>query len=264
MLHANAQKNLTGTLRLQRINPAHKGFTLIELLVVISIISLLAAILFPVFARARESARRASCLSNLKQIGLGMMMYVQDYDEAYPTTATSDIAIDGSSYEGFWVVRIFPYVKNGQVFQCPNSPSTIKEYNIPYAGGKISLPDMNDHNYGMNQNVITFVAWGNPMTKVTKMSEIGSPSRLPLIFDCTMGITLLPTRIINADDPNIYTDEPANPAYARHINGSNILFSDGHAKFLQQAQMVKDPSRVSLGWQYWNGIPMYLDDDRVR
>ena len=252
------------TVKICKANSTSKGFTLIELLVVVAIISLLAAILFPVFARARESARRASCLSNLKQIGLSMMMYVQDNNETYPTAATSNIALDGSSYEGFWTVRIYPYVKNGQIFQCPNSSGEVKEYNIPYAGGNISLPDMSDHNYGVNQNVITFVSWGSPITRTTKMSEIGSPSLLPLVFDCTMGITNTVARIINANDPNIYTAEPAKPAFARHINGSNILFADGHAKFLQQAQMATVPARASLGWQYRNGIPLFLDDDRVR
>lgn len=80
---------------------AHKGFTLIELLVVIAIIAILAAILFPVFARAREQARKASCQSNLKQIGLGIMQYVQDYDGAYPSILTATDAIDGSGCSSF-------------------------------------------------------------------------------------------------------------------------------------------------------------------
>src|SRR6187549_1872617 len=90
-----------------------KGFTLIELLVVIAIIAILAAILFPAFARARENARRASCQSNLKQIGLGIMQYTQDYDEKYPYQATGgagDCFADTAPIN--WARGIYPYVKS--------------------------------------------------------------------------------------------------------------------------------------------------------
>ena len=96
------------------------AFTLIELLVVIAIIAILAAILFPVFASARESARRTACLSNCKQLGAGMMMYLQDYDEVTPTvyrTAATSAITDAAEL-------IQPYVKNGQVLICPNRDET--------------------------------------------------------------------------------------------------------------------------------------------
>lgn len=102
-----------------------RGFTLIELLVVIAIIAILAAILFPVFAQAREAARKSSCLSNMKQLGTAVMMYVQDYDETYPqayyyknNTATTN----GSSSGGYvtWTVTISPYIKNVGLFVCPS------------------------------------------------------------------------------------------------------------------------------------------------
>src|SRR6056297_580676 len=101
-----------------------RGFTLIELLVVIAIIAILAAILFPVFARAREKARQASCLSNAKQLGLGFMMYVQDYDERLP-------AVYVWLPEGYWAQLIYPYVENHQVYQCPSAPK-----DEPVGGGK--------------------------------------------------------------------------------------------------------------------------------
>ena len=92
-----------------------KGFTLIELLVVIAIIAILAAILFPVFARARENARRASCQSNKKQMALGFKQYIQDYDELYPV-ATNGTAFTGTT----WSNVLQPYLKSQQIFQCPS------------------------------------------------------------------------------------------------------------------------------------------------
>ena len=114
-----------------------RGFTLIELLVVVAIIALLATILFPAFARVRENARRASCQSNLKQIGIGIMMYVQDYDETMPFTDfgpgtgcvqqdASTLSSGGGLYK--WMDAIFPYVKSEQVFVCPSADSKITKY----------------------------------------------------------------------------------------------------------------------------------------
>ena len=95
-----------------------KGFTLIELLVVIAIIAILAAILFPVFARARENARRSSCQSNLKQIGLGLIQYTQDYDEINAPNVTA-LGTTPATYR-VWPDLVQPYVKSTQVFSCPS------------------------------------------------------------------------------------------------------------------------------------------------
>jgi len=98
------------------------GFTLIELLVVIAIIAILAAILFPVFAQAREKARQTSCLSNEKQLALGMLQYAQDYDETYPIGFTSDNPAGWGLPQDSWPAKIQPYLKNFQVFACPSDP----------------------------------------------------------------------------------------------------------------------------------------------
>src|SRR5882672_9450293 len=132
---------------------SRKSFTLIELLVVIAIIAILAAILFPVFAQARESARKISCLSNMKQLTLGWLMYVQDYDEANPMTAQLDGDPATSTWWGasqrYWLEFIDPYVKNGgsnsndlrakaSIYVCPN-------YNVaaPYPTDEAGNPATN-------------------------------------------------------------------------------------------------------------------------
>lgn len=116
----------------KKIQKHRLGFTLIELLVVIAIIAILAAILFPVFAQARESARKASCLSNTKQLGLAMMMYVQDYDEMFvcnawdtPYIPTTDTDSRSAVYPSVaqWLWRIMPYTKNRQILVCPSDPN---------------------------------------------------------------------------------------------------------------------------------------------
>jgi prepilin-type N-terminal cleavage/methylation domain-containing protein/prepilin-type processing-associated H-X9-DG protein len=129
--------------RVSSLRPAHKGFTLIELLVVIAIIAILAAILFPVFGRARENARRSSCMSNLKQMGLATMQYTQDYDEKlYPHrfnlpsgTVNSLSKETGSLISGtalqreFWPSLLQPYMKSWQIFICPSNPNGWARWN---------------------------------------------------------------------------------------------------------------------------------------
>src|SRR3982750_4482024 len=94
---------------------SRKGFTLIELLVVIAIIAILAAILFPVFAKAREKARQISCASNERQLGLGFMQYTQDYDECLPTTHWGTPV--------GWAGQLYPYIKSAGLFKCPDDPT---------------------------------------------------------------------------------------------------------------------------------------------
>src|SRR5438874_4650665 len=130
---------------------SRSGFTLIELLVVIAIIAILAAILFPVFAQAREKARQTSCLSNLKQIGLAFIMYAQDYDETFPSSSLIDPGVQYGCAQGIgwvnanggWAVMVNPYIKSGGLYHCPSAESPFWITGAPegWCGG--TTPDQN-------------------------------------------------------------------------------------------------------------------------
>ena len=143
------------------------GFTLIELLVVIAIIAILAAILFPVFARARENARRTSCQSNLKQLGLGLLQYAQDNDELYPRAFFTGYA-GAPNNTATWDMVIQPYVKSTQIIQCPSDTLSQRvTYMSSYAGYSANQ----FRSYAMPRNI------GNQGGgSERKLSEIRSPA----------------------------------------------------------------------------------------
>src|SRR5690349_5060559 len=133
-----------------------KAFTLIELLVVIAIIAILAAILFPVFAQAREAARKTSCLSNVKQLSLGVQMYTQDYDEDFPFWNWTQNSANSSqaklySYSNVWWNAIYAYVKNGQIFACPNDNIKMTPSNSALGGWATQSGDAAMQSFGINQ-----------------------------------------------------------------------------------------------------------------
>jgi len=190
---------------------ARKGFTLIELLVVIAIIAILAAILFPVFARARENARRASCQSNLKQIGLGIAQYTQDYDEKYPQIYAGNVCDGGCDARkpGGWSQLIQPYVKSVQLFACPSNPgnTSFSRNAGTYAG--IAYPAI-PQSYGPNR------------LQPESMSVVQSPATRVHVSEVTN----------NGGEWDL--DPPDNALASRHrsnhLGTANYLYFDGHVK----------------------------------
>ncbi|MFO8082296.1 MAG: prepilin-type N-terminal cleavage/methylation domain-containing protein [Armatimonadota bacterium] len=183
------------------------GFTLIELLVVIAIIAILAAILFPVFARAREKARQSSCLSNVKQINTGIMMYTQDYDEMLPKAR---FWYTGSNRPYLYTRAVKPYVANEQIFICPSDSDG------RYVEGWGSSPHRSELSYGFN--------WDNNNSNA-KLGDIEYPAQTILIADAR-GYMWSPTY-----DP-IVSDTSDYRIRARHNDQANLGFVDGHAKSL--------------------------------
>jgi len=220
-----------------------QGFTLIELLVVIAIIGILAAILFPVFARARENARRSSCLSNLKQIGLAMMQYTQDYDErmvsyslAYSYKTPSGAT--GSSAQWTWMLQ--PYVKNVQVFNCPS------ESNYTWNGG-VNSTQPYGYNYRMPSNSMCGGTCGGVnMGGVSSsdrvaalLASIEDPSGTIEVVDATYFAVSLTNQGVESyavgsdvcNDPGGATpSNRTNCVKARHLETVGTLFVDGHVK----------------------------------
>lgn len=229
-------------MNIHKQNLHRRAFTLIELLVVISIISVLAAILFPVFARARENARRASCLSNLKQLGLGVMMYTQDYDDTYP------IATDTSRV--FWMLLIYPYVKNSQLFVCPSNttyPDSVDTNQIDFSS--YTSLTRSQSSYCMNEY------FGKPDV-ATAYQDQGAqvpPLKLSSIPKSAETILLIDSLFAGGHTSFCGSGEAVNRFASRHLEGANIAFADGHAKW--QKPDFYDYSygrnKTLPPWRYW-------------
>ena len=178
-----------------------RGFTLIELLVVIAIIAILAAILFPVFAKAREKARQSSCLGNVKQLGIALLSYVQDYDERFPGRFVATVYPD-SPYAA-WNTVLVPYIKNAQIFVCPSYSTQALGYG--YNTATVAAPS----NMGTGASLagITYPA---------SMVAIIDTNRAPTAYVPSGYATL-------ADYQALYTN--------LHNEGVNAVHVDGHAKW---------------------------------
>jgi prepilin-type N-terminal cleavage/methylation domain-containing protein/prepilin-type processing-associated H-X9-DG protein len=188
------------------------GFTLIELLVVIAIIAILAAILFPVFAQAREKARQTSCLSNTRQYATAALMYVQDYDETFPFEANWEA---GANCVSTFYQLVHPYVKNNNIIQCPTDPKAMKVSDL------VGVPCANTppfNSYTVNEGV--FVNGFYPNAAPTILAAIGRPADTAMMYD---GNTI----------PGQYPGTQVQVVQARHSETFNLAYIDGHSKAIQ-------------------------------
>lgn len=260
------------------------GFTLIELLVVIAIIAILAAILFPVFAQAREQARKTSCLSNTKQISLAWAMYTQDYDEGVVWNNPDAMWSPNADASAFWFGRIYPYVKSYQVFACPDDTRQVIEHPAAgqYAGdgtqwgksmviGTIADPHFFRNSYGADEwigspngagtnnlcsNVLTLAAAPYPASTTMIAEAQGVDfndwdcSGSPPDGGCSWGYA----RIMYSNTAwGVWANDWANfdkyEAYTRHHMGATFAFMDGHAKYIQDkaVKRLKDSPNCNPG-----------------
>lgn len=206
------------------------GFTLIELLVVIAIIAILSAILFPVFARARENARRASCMSNLKQIGLGVMQYTQDYDETYPLGAYLTPTMRAT-----WREIINPYVKSQQLFKCPSSSSTNTE------NGTSTDYGCNNGYLDASGSITAFNIMGlvdipgNYIRPSASLAAVDKPAETIMVAE-KIGSDWVTYSSYGSALASTYYQQ--NSVGKMHMDGNNYVFCDGHVKWLSAGRDV--------------------------
>jgi len=223
-----------------------KGFTLIELLVVIAIIAILAAILFPVFAKAREKARQSSCSSNVKQLGLAMLQYAQDYDETFPHVYDDGFT---SALRIIWADKIYPYAKNRQVYGCPSANP-----NLAPAGG---WPDsLRGTRYQM---CMTHVMPEGASNQGRRMADLVAPAETFMLSEShnawwthfcarhsvwdTNGPVPGPIGTINGRPALIGALDETT--YGWHNEGCNVGYFDGHVKW-SQITALRDPNQRYL------------------
>lgn len=233
-------------------NRTPRAFTLIELLVVIAIIAILAAILFPVFAQARAKARQTSCLSNTKQIGLGFMMYIQDYDENMPGTRFQAGSMPWEAWpgsvdwNGVFTHAVMPYMKNKQILQCPSGTNTNRWSNT------------NGISYGYNEYIYNLdQGWGK---YAALTSAPGGVAKIAIISECySSGIfhdwegegPAQPDGVV--DGFNRIRYHQWTPWQSNH-EGTIFTYADGHSKFLPK-NAIKS-FRMPSGWQDNRQLPI--------
>jgi prepilin-type N-terminal cleavage/methylation domain-containing protein/prepilin-type processing-associated H-X9-DG protein len=235
-----------------------RGFTLIELLVVIAIIAILAAILFPVFARARENARRASCQSNLKQIGLGILQYTQDYDEKFAPSANNEAeyALSG--------LRIGPYTKSDQLLVCPSDSNLTYQVRRTSGVGTTGTSYYVSGDSYESPDIVDSSTWGVFSNTGISQAQVSSPAETIMVTERENGEPdghvdrglAYPTTGDSEDSWRRVTN--------RHLDTANYLFVDGHVKALKRPNPKVDNDRTGANatlngvnyWYWWtSGVP---------
>ena len=257
---------------------AFGGFTLIELLVVIAIISILAAILFPVFAQAREKARQSACLSNLKQVGIAILQYNQDFDENYPVSfyQAPDGTFSASKTTVSWPRIVQPYLKNTQVYRCPTDAS--ESGNVPGTGDTATTryPVSYAYNYFLGGNFSPTGIEGSTLPATVKATQtvmlIDGASLPQMNVDPAKWRQKLavspataatpdtknrsPWLLVHAGTSLVNTSADYGAPLARHQERVNVLWADGHAKLLKTESFyhvpgqAEDPRRPA-GYSPW-------------
>ena len=202
-----------------------KGFTLIELLVVIAIIAILASILFPVFARAREKARQTSCLANMKQLVLGANMYAQDYDEQLPhDRLDTDGSGTYSAGDTTWRTAILPYVKNRQIYLCPSDKN-------PDGSAGVYNGSEGDYNQGAGygMNVAHWATGGAANPSGVSLGAVEDASACIFLVESVGSFSVSQ----GVDGDNAHGLVRSDAAAIRHNGGQNCGFVDGHAKWMK-------------------------------
>lgn len=246
-------------------SPTQTGFTLIELLVVIAIIAILAAILFPVFAQAREKARAISCLSNMKQIGTGITMYVQDYDEQMFFRASTNInntrariSTPSTAYGQLWWNMIMPYVKNEAIYRCPSDGRPTENFNT------LGEPGPNLKGTIKRSYVASLAAENLGLASVDKAAETIVISEKWDVWPDGSAINEPWMDLLDAKDFNPNPVDPIKYPLGmmgiRHHGMVNCTFLDGHAKATRPGDIAvsRDLSGCNL-IHYYPSIPKICD-----
>ncbi len=213
----------------------HKtAFTLIELLVVIAIIAILAAILFPVFAQAREKARQSACLSNMRQMGIAVNMYLQDYDERFPLDSHT-----GTNAPWVWLNTLEPYTRTKLLYRCPSDPSV--NWTTPLPG----LRNVRRTSYGTNYWMLPKF---DDCTGYNSLASIRNPSRTIYIAEMrenTTGDHYHPAMWVWPNNCGFYQPQD-ELAMTWHSGGTNYTFVDGHARWYRFEQTWTPDRTIDL------------------